>query len=137
MKSAISASDLIPVDGTRIAVLGDIEDVGEISPEMHQEVIKAVDDSKFNVLLTIGEKMRRATSEVACRSSLSIKNFDNLDDLAAAVKLAVKPGDLVLFKASHASHLEKCVLKVWPQYTKDFGVFSGLFHKWRDSSLFN
>lgn len=137
MKSAISASDRIPVKGRRIAVLGDIEDVGEISAEMHNDVIHAVNDSKFDVLLTIGEKMRAATSSVVCRDTLRIRNYGNLDELAAAVRQEVKGGDLVLFKASHASHLEKCILKIWPQYTKDFGVYAGLFHKWRDMSLFN
>ena len=33
--------------------------------------------------------------------------FEDRDELVAALKRAVKPGDVILFKASHGMHLEE------------------------------
>ena len=121
MKSAIDACDLIPVKGKRVAVLGNIEEAGEMSEEMHKEVVGYVNDSKFDVLMSYGEKMNAASNSAEVRESLVIKTYDQLDLLAKAILNSVKGGDLVLFKGSHSCNLDKCILKCWP-YLEDIVV---------------
>lgn len=115
MKSAIDACDSIPVSGKRIAVLGDIAEVGDLSDSMHREVISFINESKFDMLLIIGEKMQMAAEAVPNRDSLRIESFENRTIVSDRLRAVATRGDLVLFKASNASNLKECVLRVWPE----------------------
>ena len=115
MKSAIEACDSIPVSGKRIAVLGDIAEVGDLSESMHQDVISYINESKFDFLLIIGDQMKKAAEAVSNRDSLQIESFDNRTMLSDRLRAVTARGDLVLFKASNASNLKECVLRVWPE----------------------
>lgn len=137
MKSAIEACDTIPVLGKRIAVLGDIEEVGDFSESMHRDVITYVDESKFDILLTIGSRFKIASDVAAVRDSLLLRSFDDKDSLSESLLKMVSSGDLVLFKASHASRLAECIIKVWPDLEpnvydltrfKNLGKVLSLFH---------
>lgn len=135
MESAIKASDLIPVNGKRIAVLGDVEEGGDISENMHHDIVEYVNASKFDYLLTIGEKMKAAASAVADRQKLVVLSYDDLTTLAEAVARLAQKGDLVLFKASHASRLDKCISKIWPQFTSEVNYYSKVAQQWKRESL--
>ena len=115
MKSAIEACDSIPVSGKRIAVLGDIAEVGDLSESMHEDVISFIDESKFDILLIMGDQMKKAAGTMSNRDSLLIQSFDNRSVLSDYLRVVIAKGDLVLFKASNASNLKECVLRVWPE----------------------
>ena len=115
MKSAIDACDTIPVIGKRVAVFGDIAEVGLLSESMHKEVVTYVNESKFDVLLTIGSEFKSAFEATPIRDSLLVCCFDNRDDLSESLSNMVSSGDLVLFKASHSSRLGECIISVWPE----------------------
>lgn len=114
MKSAIEACDTIPVLGKRIAVLGDIAEVGDLSEEMHNDVITFVNESLFDVLFILGDKLKKASEIATIRDSLQVLTFDNRNALSKEIEQMVGSGDLVLFKASNASNLKECVIRVWP-----------------------
>ena len=135
MKSAIETASNIPIKGKRIAVIGDVEECGEVSEEMHMEILNYANSSKFDVLYTIGEKMRKALGAIILRDSLENKHFQNIDSLAFELKHIVCSGDLVLFKASHASNLGECIVKVWPDLVKDVEENSGEANNWELNSL--
>lgn len=130
MKSAIDACDIIPVKGKRIAVLGDVEEVGEVSKAMHREIIEYVNSSKFDVLMLVGEKMKEAVETSNIRDDLNVGWSSSIDELAKKVKRVAKNGDLVLFKASHSGNLDKCIVKVWPELKAEVVVNSVVFNKW-------
>ncbi len=115
MKSAIEACDSIPVSGKRIAVLGDIAEVGDLSESMHEDVISFINKSKFDILLVIGDKMKKAARAMSNCNSLRTECFDSLAMVSDRLRAVVASGDLVLFKASNASNLKDCVLRVWPE----------------------
>ena len=115
MKSAIDAASNIPVTGKRIAVLGDMAEIGSESEQMHKEIIEYVNASKFDCLFTIGSEFEKAVNKVSLRESLYVKTTNSHADLNVLIKNTVKSGDLVLFKASHASELSNCIKKLWPQ----------------------
>ena len=119
MKAAIEACDSIPVKGKRLAVLGNIEEAGEESLEMHKDIIACINDSKFDCLYVIGDKMKEAVLSVSTRTSITVSIFDSLETLAAAIKKMITKGDLVLFKASHSVNLEKCIKMNWPEVYKN------------------
>lgn len=137
MKSAINACDLIPVKGKRIAVLGDIEEVGDMSDAMHKEIIEYVNSSKFDVLMLIGEKMKKAIESSSVRNTLEVCWSASIDELAKKIKGKAESGDLVLFKASHSGNLDKCIIKIWPKLRNECVDNSKkAFDKWETSSWF-
>lgn len=103
-----------------------------MSVEMHKEVIGYVNASKFDELMSYGEKMNAASNSVEVRGSLVIKSYNQLDLLAKSILNSVKSGDLVLFKGSHSCNLDKCILKCWP-YLEDIIVPKD---NWITNSLF-
>ena len=135
MKSAISTCDTMPVSGKRVAVLGDIAELGDITEDVHREVMDAVSNSKFDCLLTIGDEMKKASARLEQGGNVAVKNFDCLEDLAAEIKAIARKGDLFLFKASHASNLEKCILQVWPQFETEFKYYSRDFGEWKKMTV--
>lgn len=137
MKAAIDACDSIPVSGKRIAVLGDVEEVGDLSETMHRDIVGYVDASRFDILMTSGSKLKRAIESSPVRESLSLACFDSLEDLAKRIKETALPGDMVLFKASHSGRLDKCIVSVWPELEDDLvSDRETSFNAWKTKSLF-
>lgn len=137
VKAAIDACDSIPVSGKRIAVLGDVEEVGDLSETMHRDIVGYVDASRFDILMTSGSKLKRAIETSPVRESLSLACFDSLEDLAKRIKEIVLPGDLVLFKASHSGRLDKCIVSVWPELENELVLdFEEALLNWKIKSLF-
>lgn len=120
MKSALDAASNIPITGKRVAVLGDMAEIGSESEQMHKEIVEYVNALNFNVLFTIGSEFEKAVSSVSLRESLIVKTTNSHTDLNNLIKDTIKPGDLVLFKASHASELSNCIKKLWP---KEYDTF--------------
>ena len=137
MKAAIDACDSIPVSGKRIAVLGDVEEVGALSESMHQDIVGFVDASRFDILMTSGSKLRRAIETIPVRDSLSLVCLDSLEDLSMKIRETTRPGDLVLFKSSHSGSLDKCIVSVWPELEDDLVTDRETsFNAWKTKSLF-
>ncbi len=118
IKSAIDGADLIHAEGKRIAVLGDIKESGSLTTEMHVNVIQYILNSKFDYLITIGDEMCKAAEFIKDNGKLIIHKCQSLNDVMTILKSIMKSGDLVLFKASHAMELEKCLFELWPSEFK-------------------
>lgn len=114
IRSATSACDKINVSGKRIAVIGDVEETGDLEKEVHREIVEIIDQSKFDLLLTYGEKMKAAASETPHRDSLTVKSFTDRKELNAAIRRSLTKDGLILFKASHKSRLDKSLSSVFP-----------------------
>jgi len=133
MRSAITAADEIPASGRRIAVLGDIEEAGAYSDRIHQEVIAAVDASKFDTLLCYGEKMIRAAETTQVRGSLEVVCCRKKSAVSEQLKKkGPQGGDIVLFKSSRKSALEETIKAVWPvAYRQKMLSYYWPIIKWR------
>ncbi len=94
----------------KIAVLGDMLELGEHSMEAHERVGKVIGQIA-DVLVTVGVA-GKLIAESARKSGLArknIKSFDTADEALETVENLIKKGDLVLVKGSHAMELEKVV----------------------------
>lgn len=114
VKSAIETVDKIPVKGIKIAVIGDVEEAGPTSKEIHKEIIRMVDQSQFDVLLTFGPKIKEALQSVQVKENLDVRPFIDKPALYKAIKSLKAKDNLFLFKASRKSALETCIMNVWP-----------------------
>lgn len=118
IRAAAEACDRIPASGKRIAVIGDVEEAGAFSRQVHREIVEIMDHSGFDVLLTFGEKMAEAVNESACRETLTVKSFTDKPSLHREIKKHLEKNGLILFKASHKSRLDQSISNVFP-----FGYF--------------
>lgn len=113
VRSAINAAAEIPIKGKRIAVLGDIAETGEYTKSTHDELVDIVNSSNFDVLLALGENICKSIEAKNNRDDLEIVLCKSHKQLSKTLKRTMKKGDLVLFKASHSSRLDKCLSSVF------------------------
>lgn len=100
----------------RIAVLGDMRELGSWSPEAHAMIGRAAAKVAPDMLILVGEAVKK-TAAGAIGGGFSLDHLHQLDTTAEAVSLVpfiVQPGDVVLVKASRAMGLEKVVAALGP-----------------------
>ena len=109
MKASLSVLGQVSVRGRRIAVLGDMLELGKGSTRYHRTVGEYVKNSKTDILLCFG-KNSNYYIEGACDKGFDRANtahFDSREELAEHLKGILKEGDAVLFKGSRGMKLEE------------------------------
>ena len=97
----------LPLQGRRVAVLGDMAELGTHSEPAHAEVGRRAAELKIGQLFTVG-KSSAATAQAARAAGLTrVIEFADVEAAVRAVKNFLKPGDVVLLKASRSSRLER------------------------------
>jgi len=113
MRAALETLKELPVSGKRIAVLGGMRELGEISAEAHRDLGRRVAKSGLDVLLAVGiEAEGIAEGAREKRSSVQIECFATPAEAAEFLKRHTRRGDAVLVKASRGVALER-VLEEW------------------------
>ena len=105
----------LPLQGRRVAVLGDMNELGEHSAAAHAEVGKRAAELQVGQLVAVG-KMAAVTAAAARASGLTrIFEFGEVEGAARAAKNFLRAGDVVLLKASRGVRLERMAetLKLW------------------------
>lgn len=116
--SLVLALDVLKSFSTRkIAVLGDILELGEFSEKIHRDIGRLILDSHVDSLITVGE-FSKYINEEAIKLGLdtnSCFHFDKNEDAIEFLKNNIKAKDVLLVKASHAMNFSQIVdeLKVW------------------------
>ena len=97
----------------KIAVLGDMLEIGEYAPEAH-EVMGRLAAKSSDLLFTIGPRAKFIAegAKKAKMQSRFVKSFDTADEARIPVQDALRKGDVVLIKASHAMALDKVVEEI-------------------------
>ena len=97
----------LSLQGRRVAVLGDMEELGAHSESAHAEVGRRAAELKIGQLFVIG-KMAAVTGKAARDGGLNrVIEFENVEAAVTAIRKFLKTGDVVLLKASRASRLER------------------------------
>lgn len=91
-------------EGRKLAVLGDMKELGENSPAYHREIGEYASARGVDELLLIGD-FASFTAEGGKGSNIRI--FDTNADITEYLKATIKEGDTVLFKGSRAMKLEE------------------------------
>lgn len=118
MRGAIDTLSAIEVEGKRIAVLGDMRELGSSSDEMHREIGKYVAVSGVDMLFTLGESgsliaQGAILSGMAAQSVFAEKDTENIERLCEEISARVARGDALLFKASRGVRLERAIEKLF------------------------
>ncbi len=93
----------------RIAILGDMLELGAHTDVMHQEMGAMVPEMNFDVLLTVGEKAKLYVKGAKAKGMKSAYHFENVQDLISELTEIVSEGDVLLIKGSRGMHMEQVV----------------------------
>jgi UDP-N-acetylmuramoyl-tripeptide--D-alanyl-D-alanine ligase len=107
MWAALEALRDVPCAGRRVAVLGEMTEVGEGGLAMHAEVGRGAGEMGVDWLVLVG---RMATVMGAAARAVGLdrtEEFAEVEAAARAVVDGVRPGDVVLVKASRLVRLER------------------------------
>ena len=107
MLAALRTLQDLPCKGRRLAVLGDMGELGAHSEAAHEEVGRCAAELGVGQLFAVG-KMAPVMARGARNAGLNrVMEFPDVASAAAAVKQFVRDGDLLLLKASRATCLEQ------------------------------
>ena len=104
--AALETIGSFPVKGKRIAVLGDMAELGQASESAHVEAGQLAAGLGLNGLIAVG---RWADTTVRAAQEAGFANVAAFDDVTVAGKALAKklePGDAVLIKGSRAAKIE-------------------------------
>lgn len=108
---AYSLEVLKHLKGRKIAVLGDIFELGNFGEEIHQKIGSLIAKEKLDVLVTVGSLAQFINEEAMINGFDKDKNFhfNTNDEAIEFLKNFLGTGDIVLVKASHAMNFEEIV----------------------------
>lgn len=114
-KSAIKTLSNSKNIGRKIAVIGDMLELGQVSEDAHREIGKYIAElGNINLLITVGERSRDINREAIINGfdeNLSF-NFATSDDARIFIQNRMKENDLVLVKGSQGVRMEKIVKEI-------------------------
>jgi len=97
----------LPLQGRRVAVLGDMGELGAHSEAAHREVGQRAAELGIGQLFAVG-KMAAIIAKAARVGGLArVIEFNEVEAAVVAVRKFLKTGDVVLLKASRTARLER------------------------------
>ncbi|MBI2097485.1 MAG: UDP-N-acetylmuramoyl-tripeptide--D-alanyl-D-alanine ligase [Candidatus Vogelbacteria bacterium] len=119
MTEALITFKTIEAKGRRIAVLGDMLELGEKTISAHRQAgIETAASADF--LITIGVRAK-FIAEAAAEQSFkkeNMRHFDEAREAGEAIEHLLAPGDLVLVKGSQSMRLERVVEEIMAEPEK-------------------
>ncbi len=113
-RSAIEALASLPTKGHRIAVLGDMLELGQETESAHREIGFRVAEHSLDFLITVGEASKQ-TAIAAREAGLDenkIASFAKSSEAGKFLQEKMREGDIVLVKGSQGSRMEKIVKEI-------------------------
>ena len=91
--------------GRRMAVLGDMGELGDLSAEAHAHIGQLLNEWKLDCVVAIGRWMEY----LARAAEGNVYHFATVEEARETLRREFTPGTVALVKASHAMHFEKIV----------------------------
>lgn len=122
MKAALAALTAISRQkfARRIAVLGDMLELGGEAPVLHSGLKSAVDNDEVDLVFACGPHMKGLYDALpaAKKGGYSL----TLSSLEAALANQLRAGDVVMIKASNGTHLDAVVAALKTQFGRDWSA---------------
>jgi UDP-N-acetylmuramoyl-tripeptide--D-alanyl-D-alanine ligase len=107
MKAALRTLVELDADGRRIAVLGEMGELGVESEGGHREVGEAAAALRIDELIAVGEAgaaIAHAARRAGLEKSVAVSS---VDEAAELLEKSAAPGDLILVKGSRSARMER------------------------------
>jgi UDP-N-acetylmuramoyl-tripeptide--D-alanyl-D-alanine ligase len=113
IKAALHTLENFGCSSRKIAVLGDMLELGQESSKKHWEIGEIVGQLGLDMLYTIGPQSQ-VLAQAALQAGMSLEKINRFSLgeeklLTGSLKAIMRRGDIILFKASHGLHLDKVV----------------------------
>lgn len=108
IKSILQTVDLIKNEGKKIAVIGDIFELGNHGESIHRNVGKLLAESNLDQVIFYGNLIKYSYEEYKKIKDNSLF-FSSYKDTLESLTNIIKPNDLILFKASHGMHYSELI----------------------------
>ena len=106
MKAALQVMRKINAN-RKIAVLGNMLELGNYTKELHQKVGEEVFKNKADILITVGEYAKEIANRAKELGIDKVLEFKNVEEVSNYLKCNLCSGDLVLLKASNSMNFSK------------------------------
>lgn len=107
MSMKASLSSLAKASGRKVALLGDMGELGENERELHAEVGRAAAESGIDALYCCGELSKYMAEGAAEAGLLDVAHFKTREELLEKIGTLLRAGDTILVKASHFMGFDK------------------------------
>jgi len=112
MKATLDA--LAETEGRKVAILGDMFELGENSDALHAQVGSYARTAGIDVLICIGENARHIYEGALAagndiqedETDFMLRRFETKEEFLSAKETILQDGDIILIKASHGMHFE-------------------------------
>lgn len=108
MKAALEYLNKIK-SNKKIAVLGDMLELGEFSKELHEAVGKEVLKNNIDALVTVGNASKNIANIVKQDKTKEVYEFENNREAIKKIKEIANVGDAILVKASNSMNFKEIV----------------------------
>jgi UDP-N-acetylmuramoyl-tripeptide--D-alanyl-D-alanine ligase len=117
MRAAIALLAATPTggNGRRIAVLGDMLELGEHAPKQHEDLAGPLIEAGIAKILLAGPEM--AALEGKLRETKKVEYLPTVAELESVVLSAARPGDVLMIKSSNGigfARIVQALLKKYP-----------------------
>ena len=107
MKSALQYLNRTP-GNRKIAVLGDMLELGDFSKKLHEGVGNAVVENKVDILITVGKEAKNI-AKIAMENNVETYEYTDNNSAISKLKEILKPEDAVLVKASNSMNFKEII----------------------------
>ena len=135
-KAALLVFGVIP-SARKIAVLGDMLELGEDSENLHRNLAKEIAASGAQIFFAVGKRMQFAAQALE-RMNFPSKNiyvFDNSIDAGKKLQEIIQEGDLILVKGSQGMRMEKIVEEVMANPEEAEKLLCRQSQKWKKTPV--
>ncbi len=102
--------------GRKIAVLGDMLELGSFSEEAHRMVGEYAAECGVDLLYTVGEESKYMADSALKSGLKNVRNFTDKKELTEILVNELQKGDTILFKASRGMKLEEIFENIYKQW---------------------
>lgn len=113
-KSALEILSQVKSAGRRVAVLGDMAELGQFTQDAHEDVGRVVAELKIDYLVTVGPKAN-FIADAAVQAGMderAVVKFSKPEEAGTFVQSEMKKGDIILVKGSQSARMEKVVKEI-------------------------
>lgn len=117
VKEALKYISNIP-NGRKIAVLGDILELGEFSSQIHEKIGKEVVKQKIDILICSGQNSKNIY-DIAIENGMKTENVyyeNNLKNVIKRIKEKMERDDVILLKASKGMKFSEIAVELIEKY---------------------
>lgn len=121
MVAALEVLEQIEPQNHRIAVLGDMLELGEEAPEYHEKMGTLAAEKQIDKAYFIGDLSKFGAKAAETSGVQEVYWFPDTDSAISAIVSGLSAGDVVLLKASRGMKFEKIATAIYDKYPKNGG----------------